>query len=76
MNDVATLVSTAELRAMQAHGGVLVVDCRFELGDADAGGRAHAAGHVPGAVHAHLDRDLSDLSKTGLGRHPLPVGSR
>lgn len=72
MNNAATLVSTGELRAMQARGGVLVVDCRFELGDADAGERAHAAGHVPGAVYAHLDRDLSDLSKTGLGRHPLP----
>lgn len=72
MNDAATLVSTDELRAMQARGSVLVVDCCFELGDADGGERAHVVGHVPGAVHAHLDRDLSDLSKTGLGRHPLP----
>lgn len=72
MNNATTLVSTGELRAMQARGCVLVVDCRFELGDADAGERAHAAGHVPGAVYTHLDRDLSDLSKAGLGRHPMP----
>lgn len=28
--------------------------------------------HLPGAVYAHLDRDLSDLGRRGLGRHPLP----
>jgi len=72
MNDTATLVSASELRAMQARGSVLVVDCRFDLGDASAAERAHASAHLPGAVHAHLDRDLSDLSKKGLGRHPLP----
>jgi thiosulfate/3-mercaptopyruvate sulfurtransferase len=72
MNEVATLISAHELLSLQKRGGVLVVDCRFELGDADAAGRAYAAAHVPGAVYAHLDRDLSDLSKAGLGRHPLP----
>lgn len=72
MNDAATLVSADALRAMQARGGVLVVDCRFDLGDASAAERAHASAHLPGAVYAHLDRDLSDLSKAGLGRHPLP----
>lgn len=75
MNAPATLVSVDALRAMQANGDVLVVDCRFDLGDADAAGREHAAAHVPGAFHAHLDRDLSDLSKSGLGRHPLPEAS-
>lgn len=72
MNDSATLVSVDDVRAMRAGGGLLVVDCRFELGDAAAAEREHAAAHVPGAVYAHLDRDLSDLSKNGLGRHPLP----
>ena len=75
MTEVATLVSADELRALQARGRVLVVDCRFELGDADAAGRAHRAAHLPGAVYAHLDHDLSDVSKTGLGRHPLPDDS-
>jgi thiosulfate/3-mercaptopyruvate sulfurtransferase len=72
MNDPATLVSVETLREMQARGDVLVVDCRFDLGDADAARRGHASAHVPGAVYADLDRDLSDLSKAGLGRHPLP----
>src|SRR5690606_25071485 len=27
----------------------------------------------PGAVHADLNRDLSDLARAGEGRHPLPM---
>ena len=50
-----------------------IVDCRATLGDPDAGPRAFAAGHVPGAVHAHLERDLSGpIVARFTGRHPLP----
>lgn len=49
-----------------------VVDARFSLADAQAGRAQHAAGHVPGAVYADLNDDLSDLTKVGHGRHPLP----
>lgn len=68
-----TLVTVAELAAMPA-ASVLVVDCRKELADPAKGRRDYALGHVPGAVYADLDTDLSDLSKQGLGlgRHPLP----
>lgn len=51
---------------------VLVVDCRFALSDPGKGERDFLQEHIPGAVYASLDRDLSDLSKRGLGRHPLP----
>lgn len=67
-----TLVSAAELAARIESSAVLVVDCRKDLGDADSGERAYAAGHVVNAVYADLDTDLSDLGKRGLGRHPLP----
>lgn len=52
--------------------GTLVVDCRFTLADPARGEREYREAHVPGAVYASLDHDLSDLSKRGLGRHPLP----
>ncbi|HJP99480.1 MAG TPA: sulfurtransferase [Rhodanobacteraceae bacterium] len=69
MNDVLIDANTlAEL----APESVLVVDCRFALGDPAKGEREFLQAHVPGAVYASLDRDLSDLSKWGLGRHPLP----
>lgn len=49
-----------------------ILDARFSLADPAAGAAQHAAGHLPGAVHADLDRDLSDLRRPGQGRHPLP----
>lgn len=49
-----------------------VIDVRHDLFDAEAGGRAYRAGHIPGAVFANIDTDLSG-EKTGRnGRHPLP----
>lgn len=51
---------------------VLIVDCRFALADPGKGERDFLEAHIPGAVYASLDRDLSDLSKKRLGRHPLP----
>lgn len=49
-----------------------VVDARFSLADPQSGAARYAAGHLPGAVYADLNRDLSDLSRQGHGRHPLP----
>jgi len=70
-----TLVGATTLAELIRHEDVLVVDCRFDLADAAAGARAYAQGHIPGAVYADLNRDLSDLTKPGLGRHPLPGAS-
>lgn len=67
-----TLISAAELEARRVQGDVLIVDCRFALADPGQGEREYLTAHIPGAVHASLDRDLSDLSQRGLGRHPLP----
>jgi thiosulfate/3-mercaptopyruvate sulfurtransferase len=52
---------------------ILIVDCRFDLADPGKGCREYEAAHVPGAVYANLDADLSDLTQQGLGRHPLPT---
>ncbi|KGI77919.1 sulfurtransferase [Oleiagrimonas soli] len=67
------LIAAHELMARNADE-VLIVDCRFDLADPQQGRRAYLAGHLPGAVYASLDEDLSDLDKIpqGLGRHPLP----
>jgi thiosulfate/3-mercaptopyruvate sulfurtransferase len=50
----------------------VIVDCRFDLGNPDWGREAYAAGHIPRAVYAHLDADLSGVKTGANGRHPLP----
>ena len=62
----------AKTLAALTPGSVLIVDCRFALADPAKGERDFLEAHIPGAVYASLDHDLSDLSKKGLGRHPLP----
>jgi len=49
-----------------------VLDARFELTDPPAGRQAYLEGHVPGAVHVDLDRDLASPPGRHGGRHPLP----
>lgn len=51
----------------------VVIDCRFTLGDPDAGPRAYAKGHIPGAVYGDNERDFASPVVAGVtGRHPLP----
>ena len=52
------------------------VDCRWELGNPAWGRVAYLAGHIPGASFLDVDEDLSDLTVTGQGRHPLPSAER
>jgi thiosulfate/3-mercaptopyruvate sulfurtransferase len=64
-----TLVSTAELAASPDWR---VFDCRHDLAKPALGEQQYREAHIPGALFAHLDRDLS-APKTGRnGRHPLP----
>jgi thiosulfate/3-mercaptopyruvate sulfurtransferase len=70
---VATpLISTAGLAAKLADPDWLVADCRFDLADPTAGESAWRAGHIPGAIHVDLERDLSVAVTPRTGRHPLP----
>jgi thiosulfate/3-mercaptopyruvate sulfurtransferase len=67
-----TLVSVETLAAHLEDSSWLIVDCRFDLAKPSAGENAFNAGHVPGAVYAHLDRDLAAPVTSTTGRHPLP----
>ena len=70
-----TLIDTATLAARLTDPTVVIIDCRFELAKPEAGELAYAAGHIPGAAYAHLDRDLSGPKTGSNGRHPLPSPS-
>jgi thiosulfate/3-mercaptopyruvate sulfurtransferase len=68
-----TLISTAELASRLGNHELAIVDVRHDLARPEQWGEdQYRAAHIPGAVFAHLDRDLS-APKTGKnGRHPLP----
>ena len=67
-----SLISTDELARQLSDPALVLVDCRHNLSDVDAGQRAYGASHLPGARFMHMDRDLSGERTGGNGRHPLP----
>jgi len=69
----SALVSAEELSSELGNSRLALIDARFGLGDLGQGERDYADGHLPGAVYAHLDRDLSDHGRLRHGRHPLPA---
>src|SRR2546430_3406099 len=64
-----TLVTTAQLAAQPQWR---VFDCRHDLAKPDLGQEQYREAHIPGALFAHLDRDLSAPKTGSNGRHPLP----
>ncbi len=77
---LTTLISAeqlaAQLREEVSQKNLVIVDCRHDLMDAQAGRNAYDAGHIPRAIFANLDSDLSgskyDADGVFAGRHPLP----
>jgi thiosulfate/3-mercaptopyruvate sulfurtransferase len=67
------LLQPADLMGHLDDPGWLVVDCRFELSEPGSGQAAWSRGHIPGAIHAQLDRDLAGPVTPLSGRHPLPA---
>lgn len=64
--------------ALESQTPPTLLDVRWQLTVAKAGGEPpfdgraeYAAGHIPGAVHVDLDRELAAAPR-GRGRHPLP----
>ncbi|QGQ99361.1 sulfurtransferase [Paenibacillus psychroresistens] len=61
-----------ETKDVMAPSELIIVDCRFMLGQPNAGREAYTQGHIPGAVYLDLEQDLSGPIKEHGGRHPLP----
>jgi thiosulfate/3-mercaptopyruvate sulfurtransferase len=68
------LITAAELAdLLDAGDPMTILDVRWRLDEPD-GHPTYLQGHLPGAVYASLDDELSDHSVAGRGRHPLPSG--
>lgn len=71
--DFRTVISARSLAEVLGQDELVILDCRFDLMAPDAGRLTWTEGHVPGAVFADLDRDLSGPVTPDTGRHPLPA---
>ncbi len=71
-----TLLDVADLARLTHRSptdpNVAILDCRHELSRPEWSDRAYAEAHIPHAIQAHLDRDLSGPITPASGRHPLP----
>jgi len=66
-----TLIEATDLLSNLENPDWVIVDCRYDLSEPDQGRRDYLVAHIPGAVFADIDNDLS-AHKNGGGRHPLP----
>jgi thiosulfate/3-mercaptopyruvate sulfurtransferase len=71
-----TLIDAATLAQHVNDPDWVVIDCRHDLMNPAYGRDAYAAGHIPGALFASIDDDLSGAKRGAdgvfRGRHPLP----
>jgi thiosulfate/3-mercaptopyruvate sulfurtransferase len=72
-----TLISAAELAGHAADPNWVIVDCRHDLVNLSAGREAYNAAHLPHAVFADTEVQLSGTRRGAdgafRGRHPLPA---
>ena len=69
---VGPLVDADRLRRLMDESEVVVIDCRWRLGEPGAGETEYLARHIAGAAFLDVDRDLS-AAPGPRGRHPLPA---
>jgi thiosulfate/3-mercaptopyruvate sulfurtransferase len=70
--DFTTLITPEELNPHLEDPNWAIFDVRFDLNDKKKGPQDYLKGHIPGAVYAHLEEDLSLPASPQGGRHPLP----
>lgn len=55
---------------------VVIVDCRFSLGEPHLGQQQYQESHIPGAHYLDLNQDMAGPVQRHGGRHPLPEPHR
>ncbi len=68
----SALISADELQTKLDREDWAIVDTRFYLPEPERGKAEHLEAHIPGAVYAHVDHDLSGPRTGRNGRHPMP----
>ncbi len=68
----SNVVSMEWLREHLHDDHIVVVDCRFPLGNMKEGREQYLIEHISGAFYLDLEQDLSGQKGAHGGRHPLP----
>lgn len=68
----ATIEATQLARQIEDGQAPIILDARTRLNDSSAGEALWRTSHIPGALHADMDRDLAAPPSQSGGRHPLP----
>ncbi len=68
----STLVSIEQVSEHLQDPDWILFDCRFDLTRPGWGLHDYQSGHIPGAIYAHLNDELSGPAQEHTGRHPLP----
>lgn len=72
MPSYTTLLPVDTLRTHLSDPTWAIIDCRTDLNDPSRGPAMYIQGHIPGAVRADLESELSAKRDGKNGRHPLP----
>lgn len=72
METFTTFIGPYELAKLMDHNNLVIVDCRFDLINPNWGYQDYLKYHIPNAIYADLDKDLSGRITEETGRHPLP----
>ena len=67
-----SIISAEDLKQLLADEQLVIIDCRFDLMNPEAGRQQYQQSHIPGALFADINSDLSGPPLTDHGRHPLP----
>ncbi|QKJ65410.1 sulfurtransferase [Deefgea piscis] len=66
------VISVSQLQQQFNDPKRVIIDCRHDLSDPQAGRNAYLTSHIKGAQFLHLDEDLAGVLTGKNGRHPLP----
>ena len=67
-----SIISASELAGHLNDPNWVIVDSSFNLSQKEWGFEHYQQSHIPGAVYAHMGRDLASPVRPDSGRHPLP----
>ncbi|MBE0687093.1 MAG: sulfurtransferase [Anaerolineaceae bacterium] len=76
MKTYTTFIDPDELVNLLDDPNLIVIDCRFDLLNPAWGYQDYLKNHIPNAIYADLDKNLSRSITEETGRHPLPESDK